>query len=67
MIDLDGVQLAGGLWESGEYNDMKMVLVSARLDGKTDDVARAANFDAYVTKSMDPSTLNETVEQAVFV
>jgi len=25
---------------------MKMVLVSARLDGETDDVARAANFDA---------------------
>ena len=46
---------------------MKMVLVSARLDGKTDDVARAANFDAYVTKSMDRATLNETVEQAVFV
>ena len=46
---------------------MKMVLVSARLDGETDDVARAANFDAYVTKSMDSSTLNETVEQAVFI
>ena len=46
---------------------MKMVLVSARLDGKSDDVARAANFDACVTKSMDPSTLSETVEQAVFV
>ena len=46
---------------------MKMMLLSARLDGKTDDVTRAANFDAYVTKSMDSSTLNETVEQAVFV
>jgi len=46
---------------------MKMVLVSARLDGKTDGVARAANFDAYVTKPMDPSTLNETVEQRVSV
>ena len=46
---------------------MKMMLLSARLDGKTDDVTRAANFDAYVTKSMDPSTLNETVEQAVLV
>ena len=46
---------------------MKKVLVFARLDGKSDDVARAANFDACVTKSMDPSTLNETVEQAVFV
>ena len=46
---------------------MKMVLVPTRLDGKTDDVARAANFDAYVTKPMEPSTLNETVEQAVFV
>ena len=46
---------------------MKMVLVSARLDGKTDDVARAANFDAYVTKLMEPPTLNETVEQAVFI
>ena len=67
MIDLDGVQLARGLWESGEYNDMKMALESARLDGKTDGVARAANFDAYVTKPMDPSTLNETVEQRVFV
>ena len=46
---------------------MKMALVSAWLDGKSDDLARAANFDACVTKSMDPSTLNETVEQAVFV
>ncbi len=46
---------------------MKMVLVSARLDGKTDDVARMANFDAYVTKPMDLSALNEIVEPAVFV
>ena len=46
---------------------MKMMLVSARLDGKTDDVARMANFDACITKSMRPSTLNETVKQAVFV
>ena len=46
---------------------MKMVLESARLDGKTGDVARAANFDAYATKPMDPSTFNETVAQAVFV
>ena len=41
---------------------MKVVLVPARLDGETDDVARLAHFDAYVTKPMDPSTLNETVE-----
>ena len=46
---------------------MKMVLVSALLDGKTDDVARMANFDVCVIKPMHPSTLNETVEQAVFV
>ena len=46
---------------------MKMVLVSARLDGKTDDVACVANFDAYVTKPMDLSTLNETVEQTMCV
>ena len=46
---------------------MKMALVSAWLDGKSDDLARAANFDAYFTKPMEPSTLSETVEKAVFV
>lgn len=65
MVGLDGLELITELREGGECPETKMILVSGRLDGTTDEDARAADLDGYIRKPIDPAAFAETVERLI--